>query len=428
MIYLGLGSNRGNRKRNIAKAIKRLVSEGFELAAISPLVESPALLPDAARPEWNRPYLNCVVCGNTVWSAEQGLAIAKTIESGLGRQPAERWSPRPIDIDLLVWHEEIIRHENLVIPHCGIAHRAFVITPLLHIKPDLTIPGLGKTVFELSQSIKPIPLWMGILNLTADSFSDGGALDSISEVQKRLTEMDHHTVQIIDLGAESTRPNAASVSTEEEWRRLSPVFELIHERFDHHVLKPQISIDSRNWKTLLKAIDSGANIINDVTGLADPNIIDLVKHNGCHAVAMHSVTVPVDPKVKLPTDESAVMQICQWLERKMENWLDAGLDLSKLIVDPGIGFGTNPLQSQQLLGQCQTLRQAGLRLLIGHSRKSFMGSFTDTPSQNRDLETLGISLSLCAQGVDIIRVHDPVSHVRSYRAWSHIEHGRLLKS
>ena len=108
----------------------------------------------------------------------------------------------------------------------------------------------------------------------------------------------------------------------------------------------------------------------------------------------------------------------------MEAWQAAGMDLNRVIIDPGIGFGTNPLQSQELLGNCRALRAHGLRLLIGHSRKSFMSSFSEHAFADRDPETLGISMSVCHQGVDIIRVHDPVTHVRAYRAWSHIEQGR----
>lgn len=428
MIYLGLGSNLGNRKRNLAKAIKSLQKKGFELSEISPLVETPALLSENAKPEWNKPYLNCVISGNADWSPTQGLVFAKEIEAQLGRQLSERWSPRPIDIDLLIWHEQIVEQDDLTIPHRGIADRSFVITPLMHLQPDLNIPGLNNTVFQLSQTVRPVPLWMGIINLTPDSFSDGGCWGNADDLRAQLNRFDAHDVQIIDLGAESTRPNATPVAHEAEWNRLEPVFELIKQQFDHHILKPSISIDSRNWRTLEKALNYGANIINDVTGLTDSNIIDIVKQNHCQAIAMHSLTVPVDPKVKLSIEEPAINQIGRWLEQKMEQWQRAGLTLDQIIFDPGIGFGPNPLQAQELLAQCQQLRQFGLRVLIGHSRKSFMASFSNSPSKSRDLETLGISMSLCDQGVDIIRVHDPISHIRSFRAWSQIEHSRALIS
>ena len=135
---------------------------------------------------------------------------------------------------------------------------------------------------------------------------------------------------------------------------------------------------------------------------------------------MHSMTIPVDPSVRLSEDRSAIAQLNEWLEQRLERWDVVGLDISKIIFDPGIGFNKSPLQSLELLQNCNAMRQSGLRLLIGHSRKSFMSGFTGEDFADRDLETLGISLSLSQQGVEIIRVHDPVSHIRAYRAWSHI--------
>jgi len=424
MIYLGLGSNLGDRKSSLETAIEKLITRGFVVYRVSPMIETPAMLMDNARPEWNKPYLNCVVSGQASWTPREGLGIVKEIERQLGREPAERWSPRPVDIDLLVWNDEIVDEEDLRIPHSGICQRSFVLTPLLHLQPDLIIPGQSDSVFHLSQSIKPVPLWMGILNITPDSFSDGGKWNDQSLLAGQIDSFVENNVQIIDLGAESTRPNAVPVSPQEEWRRLESVIKMVQERTAGKVLKSAISVDSRNRQTLEKAIACGIDIINDVTGLSDPDVLALARDSECDVVAMHSVTIPVDPSAKLPTDESAVAQIERWISTKMEAWQAAGMDLNRVIIDPGIGFGTNPTQSQELLGNCRALRAHGLRLLIGHSRKSFMSSFSEHAFADRDPETLGISMSVCHQGVDIIRVHDPVTHVRAYRAWSHIEQGR----
>jgi 2-amino-4-hydroxy-6-hydroxymethyldihydropteridine diphosphokinase/dihydropteroate synthase len=426
MIYLGLGSNLGDRKSSLEMAIAKLVARGFIISAVSPIIETPAMLGNNARPDWNKPYLNCVMSGQASWTPREGLVIAKEIERELGRKPSERWSPRPVDIDILVWNDVIIDEEDLRIPHSGMCQRSFVLTPLLHLQPDLVIPGQSHSVFQLSRSIKPVPLWMGILNITPDSFSDGGKWDDQSLLARQIDSFIDNDVQIIDLGAESTRPNAVSVSPDEEWRRLEPVIKMVQERAAGKFLKPAISVDSRNRKTLEKAIACGIDIINDVTGLSDPDVLALARDSGCDVVAMHSVTIPVDPSVKLPTEESALVQIKRWISTKMEAWQSAGIDLNRIIIDPGIGFGTNPLQSQELLGNCRALREQGLRLLIGHSRKSFMSSFSEHAFADRDPETLGISMSVCHQGVDIIRVHDPVTHIRAYRAWSHIEQSREI--
>ena len=258
------------------------------------------------------------------------------------------------------------------------------------------------------------------MNITPDSFSDGGKWADTEALDNQIEAFIENHVQIIDIGAESTRPGAASVSADEEWRRLKPVLTALDRRLRGSQIRPAISIDSKHWQTLEKAICHGAEIINDVTGLQDPEIMALVKQSQCQVVAMHSVTIPADPTAILPVGQSAISQLQDWIDRKIDQWLDAGIDLNKVIFDPGIGFGKNAFQSIGLLQGCMSFKQTGLRLLIGHSRKSFINCFSDQPSAKRDPESLGISLALCQKGVDIIRVHDPVLHVRAWRAWSHV--------
>ena len=420
MIWLGLGSNLGNRRDNLEKAIDHLQSGGFELSKVSALVETPAWLPDHAEPSWNKPYLNCVIAGRAGWSPAQGLSLIQEIERQLGRQPARRWAPRPIDIDILLWRGLTLETAELTIPHYGLSERPFVLTPLMHLQPDLIIPGQRETVFELCRKVRPVPYWMGILNITPDSFSDGGKWADEGALDQRIEDFIEHHVQIIDIGAESTRPGAVPVSADEEWRRLEPVLTALDRRLCGSQIRPAISVDSRHWQTLEKAIDRGARIINDVTGLQNPDILALVKQSQCQVVAMHSVTIPADPAAILPAGQSAASQLQDWLDRRIDQWLDAGIDLNRVIFDPGIGFGKNAFQSIELLQGCMSFKQTGLRLLVGHSRKSFIGGFSERSFANRDPETLGISLALCGKGVDIIRVHDPVLHVRAWRAWSHV--------
>ncbi|NKB62268.1 MAG: dihydropteroate synthase [Gammaproteobacteria bacterium] len=419
-IYLGLGSNEGSRKANLEKAIVSLKAAGFEIHEISPVVESPAMLPDDAESCWNKPYLNCVIKGQVDWQPMQALSILKTIEKELGRQPSRRWAPRPIDIDILIWNELCQRTDQLTIPHPGLASRAFVLSPLCAISPGLVIPGTNKTVFELSQNVSVIPLWMGILNLTPDSFSDGNTWGDSRVLAEYLDEMISNHVQIIDLGAESTRPGAETISPKLEWQRLQPALELIQERLAGMQIRPLISLDSRNHETMQRALGYGVNIINDVSGLSSPAVIDLVKNSGCQVISMHSTVVPADPSKLLPTDQPAITQVKDWLNRNLEWWIGQGIKPDQVIFDPGVGFGKNVLQTLDLLGNVKTLREFGFRLLIGHSRKSFMRGFADNSPEDRDLGTLGMSLSLCHQGVDIIRVHNPVMHAKTYRAWSHI--------
>ncbi len=422
-IYLGLGSNQGDRRQNLENAIAALEKAGFQLQRVSPIVESPAMLPPDAESSWNKPYLNIVIAGCADWSPRTGLQIAKRIEAELGRGSGPRWSPRPIDIDLLVWHDLQLDEDDLVIPHVGLPHRDFVISPLLSIASDLVIPGLNKTVFALSLGRKNIPLWMGILNITPDSFSDGNSWADQDMLATHIDKLIERDVQIIDIGAESTRPRADNVDDQSEWRRLQPVLEMLRERIAGRKVRPLISVDSRHAGVMAKAIEYGADIINDVTGLDDPNMRTLARESGCQVVAMHAMSVPVDPTLLLPSDRPPLVQIEEWIEKKKEQWVSENLDLSNIIIDPGIGFGKTSIQAYELMSQCQALRKSGLRLLVGHSRKSFMTGITDRPAGQRDLETLGLSMGLCQQGVDMIRVHQPFIHQRAYRAWAHLELG-----
>ena len=279
-IYLGLGGNQGDRRGNIEFAIDQLKSKGFRVDQVSPIVETPAMLPVGAKSSWNRPFLNCVVSGHADWTPQEGLVIAKNIEAELGRKSGQRWAPRPMDIDLLIWNDLQINSESLTIPHYGIADRAFVLTPLLYMQPDLIIPGKSESIFQLTEQVKPVPLWMAIINITPDSFSDGGVWSDQNKLQDYLHLLIDHDVPILDLGAESTRPNADVVSADEEWARLEPVLQTIHEKIKGKWTKPLISVDSRNPKTLERCLKIGMDIVNDVSGLTDPGIVDLVKTSG----------------------------------------------------------------------------------------------------------------------------------------------------
>lgn len=423
MIYLGLGSNEGSRREHLARAIEQLKIHGFQITRTSPLVESPALLKPDAPSQWNQPYLNLVLEGDTSLTPAQLLKCVKKIEQTLGRDlKAPNWSPRPIDIDLLLWHQETINTPSLQIPHPQLYKRAFVITPLVHLAPNLILPGIDLTPLQISQQIRPIPLFMGIVNRTPDSFSDGGLAKNHRNLHAHLSQWVRSGVHILDIGAESTRPDAMPLSHQTEWRRLAPIFEVITQLQKEHVFMPLISIDTRHAQTAQKALHHGADWINDVTGFegcAMRQVLQEHPHNS--AVAMHSLSVPVDPRLTLDLTIPASEQIINWIRTNAKEWAAHGLKSDRIIIDPGVGFGKTSLQNIALIKACKPLRSEGFRLLIGHSRKSFMNPFCNKNFTDRDAETLGLSLAMCAQGVDILRVHNPIQHLRAYRAWSHAQ-------
>ena len=429
-IYLGFGSNLGDRRELLGSALRLLEEKDLRLLRVSPTVESPALLPKEARSDWNRPYLNLAVECETETTPSQVRQWISEIESRLGRgraaraEEGQRWSPRPIDIDILLWGDEIISTPELTIPHRDLHLRGFVLTPLISLQPRLTIPGRGpKTLLDWSAELAHhIPLWMGIVNVTPDSFSDGGLHTDWSRVEPQVEEMVRAGAQIIDVGAESTRPGAQPIGPEVEWSRLAPVLEPLVAKYGNSsqaLVRPLVSVDTYHPEVAERALELGIDIVNDVSGLTSSRMIDLARSSGADWVALHQLTLPVDPKVTLPPDCDPVDEVEKWLEERLVAWESAGLDLNRLIVDPGIGFGKNPLQSLELLRHAGRFRRHGLRTLIGHSRKSFMKGFT-SGVRDQDLATIGASLRLCEGAIDILRVHNVPDHISAYRGWSHL--------
>jgi len=419
-IYLGLGANLGDRKQNLTDAIKALDQEGVRCIRCSPVIETPALLPHDAPWEWNKPYLNMVIEISTDLDCNQVLNKIHAIQSGLKRENKERWSPRPIDIDILLWDEQILATEALTIPHKELHLRHFVLTPLIALAPTLKIPGRGdKTLLQWSEELPHhIPLWMGILNATPDSFSDGGRNFDFDHLLQSAADMHEQGAAILDIGGESTRPGADHIDPDTEWQRIGPFIEQMASARDEDFLQPKISVDTRHPDTAAKAIGHGVEFINDVSGLSNPAMLELASENSCEWIAMHSVSVPADPDQILQGDP--VQEVCDWLQVKLDDWAKAGVALDKIIFDPGIGFGKDPLQSLKLLQSTARFRQYGVRLLIGHSRKSYLKTFTSNDIDERDQTTIGASMQLCQQGVDIIRVHNIQDHLSAYRGWSHL--------
>ncbi len=427
LIYLGLGSNQGDRRGNIRAGIQRLEGNSVRVLREAPLMETPALLPQCSPGAWNRPFLNTVLECEAAMEPRALREKVREIERELGGEKESRWAPRAIDIDILIWGDQQIDEPDIRLPYPELECRSFVLSPLVHLRPELKLPGFGdRTVLELSTELAHhIPLWMGIVNVTPDSFSDGGRYTDRSAVDTHLGQMIEAGVHIIDVGAESTRPGATPVPPDEEWARLESVLDVLGPKLEGLRPRPLVSVDTRNPHVAEKSLDWGADVINDVTGLGNPAMLELAAAADCDWIAMHSVTVPADRDRILSTSRSAFDQVHEWLEARKESWSRAGLDLARIIFDPGIGFGKDALQSLELLRNAARFRRHGLRVLVGHSRKSFMASFSDVEAKQRDLMTIGASLQLCRQGVDVIRVHDVVGHLSAYLGWAHLQETTL---
>ena len=157
-------------------------------------------------------------------------------------------------------------------------------------------------------------------------------------------------------------------------------------------------------------MDLGIDIINDVSGLGDPEMLEVTKSNGVDLIIMHNLVIPANPNQTIPVEENAVAVVSRFLTEKIEILDKKGVNLERVLVDPGIGFGKTASQSWQLLQNIDQLNSLGVRILVGHSRKSFLKEITAVPPEDRDIHTIAISQQLEQKGVDIIRVHNLAAH------------------
>ena len=404
--FIAAGSNLNNRSENLKTAARLLTETGYPVQAASPVYETPAaMLYETAQDDWNKPYLNCVFKIETDRNAFKLLADLKQIEKKMGRDFTKRWSPRPIDLDIIMHRNERIDTPELCIPHKLYPERNFVLDPLSFftaVPPE----ALYTPVHQ--------PMIMGILNVTPDSFSDGGQNNNIETFEKNFELWEKALVPLIDVGAESTRPNALPLSAEEETSRLKNVFQFTKNR-KKDLFSSRLSIDTYHWQTACAALENGFDIINDIHGADDPEMLAVAKDNKDKPfLFMHH-----DDLSGRPLKET-VSVVQQWLENKLNLFEQNGLKKQNLIFDPGIGFGKTACQSLQILQNLSAFHRYGVRILIGHSRKSFMKIFTPKTPAQKDIETIALSLKI-AQNVDILRVHTPIEHKEALIAAAHTE-------
>ena len=239
---------------------------------------------------------------------------------------------------------------------------------------------------------------MGILNVTPDSFHDGGEFDETGDAVARAEEMVEAGADIVDVGGESTRPGAEPVPVEEETARVLPVVERIND------LDALVSIDTRKAEVARAALDAGADILNDVSGLADPEMRLVAAEYDVPVVVMHSIDAPVDPDTDIEYDD-VVEDVINALTERVVLAERAGLDRSQIIVDPGLGFGKTGAESFELLDRLGEFRALGCPVLVGHSHKS-MFDLAGKEAGKRYEATVAATALAAERGADIVRVHD----------------------
>jgi len=254
---------------------------------------------------------------------------------------------------------------------------------------------------------------MGVLNLTLDSFSGDGLLAKgvgLPGIVKYAQDLVAQGADIIDLGGESSRPGAKAISVKEELKRTIPVIEKLAKK-----IEAEISIDTYKPEVARCALESGASIVNDITGLRNPKMIKLIAKFRAHVVIMHMKGMPwnmqENPKYNFLLDE-----IVDYLELAIKRAINEGVSKEKIIIDPGIGFGKTVAHNLEILRSLGELRILGCPILIGPSRKSFIGEILGgVPPQERLIGTLASLAVAIVNGADIIRVHDVKSAAQTAR-------------
>ena len=248
---------------------------------------------------------------------------------------------------------------------------------------------------------------MGILNVTPDSFHDGGSYGSVGAAVERANAMVEAGASIVDVGGESTRPGAQPVSPDEERERILPVVERLAD------LDVMVSVDTRRAAVGADALAAGADILNDVSGLDDPEMPHVAAEADAPLVVMHSIDTPVNPDRTVHYDD-VVEDVVEELTERVLLAERAGLDRSKILVDPGLGFGKAPSESFELLGRLGELRALGCPILVGHSHKSMFGSLGYGDDERWPATTAGSAVA-ALRGADVVRVHDVAETVAAIR-------------
>ena len=257
------------------------------------------------------------------------------------------------------------------------------------------------------------PRIMGIVNVTPDSFSDGGSFDSVQAAVDHALRLEEAGAEILDIGGESTRPGSETVPYEEELRRVLPVLEALRGKTD-----ALISVDTRKGRVMLAAAEAGADILNDVSALTyDPEALQIASETGLPIMLMHAQG---DPKTMNdnPQYGDVVLDVFDFLERRVHACEAVGIPREKLIVDPGIGFGKHLHHNVAVLSSMSLFHTLGVPVLLGASRKKLIGQLCNVDDPKARVPgSIAAALSAVAQGVQIVRVHDVAETKQALSVW-----------
>lgn len=257
-----------------------------------------------------------------------------------------------------------------------------------------------------------LPKLMGIVNVTPDSFSDGGQFLATDTAVEQALKLVADGADVLDIGGESTRPGAAAVDEAEELRRVIPVIERLASR----VTVP-ISVDTTKAEVARRAVAAGAEIINDISGLQfDPQMIEVCRETAAGVICMHIQGTPATMQQN-PHYDDVIAEICGYFAERLDALANRGVPAERVLFDPGVGFGKTAEHNLQILSQVDRFHELGRPLLIGHSRKRFLKKLLGRDVEERLAGGLGVSIALAEQGVEMLRIHDVAAHHDALVAW-----------
>ena len=419
LIYISAGSNQGNRGEYLRMAAQ-LLAPAVKILRTSVLY--------LTEPWGYKPQPSFY---NLVWEAETDLdpdsllKHFKEIEKRIGRVKTLRYGPRVIDLDILLYDDRVIQSQNLTIPHAMMRERRFVLQPLCDLIPMEPDPVTKKTWFELLQACpeggvekldetlnyeQPLINWglrtytMGIVNLTPDSFSGDGLMNGQNPVTGALRRCEaflENGADILDFGAESTRPGFEEISGKTEIMRLIPVLKEVRRRFP----KALLSADSRKADVIKAALDCGIDWINNTGDSKDERFDSLCAESGKVTVLMRSEPLRKTAEEVL-TAEKILERVRSQLLDRVTRVQKFGMKQENIVLDPGIGFGSSPSFDLEIVRQIRQISHLGYPVLLGASRKSFLGRYLRRPVEERQAGTAAVICYAILNGCDVIRVHD----------------------
>jgi dihydropteroate synthase len=284
--------------------------------------------------------------------------------------------------------------------------------PALPARPNTSSENRLWSVRGTAHDLSRAGMVMGIVNVTPDSFSDGGQFSTYEAANKRALELESEGAQIVDFGGESTRPGAAEVSADEERRRILPAIERFAAQRSPHTL---ISADTSKPEVASAALAAGADILNDVTGFTNPAMRAAAATSDCGLVIMHMLGDPRSMQ-HAPRYDDVVAEVRAFFEKQIATCHADGIDPERIALDPGIGFGKSLEHNLALLRGLPELRVDGRPLLVGVSRKSFIGKLLGSDAiEDRDTPTVALTAYCRERGAEIHRVHDARPNVEAMR-------------